>query len=351
MGGAQYQAKCLLEKLIDRDAHEIYYIARVVDSKFIPRGYQVIKIGKANEEPRYGVSVDIFQLKNILNTIKPDVIYQRVACAYTGVAAWYSRRNNCKFIWHIAHDTDVSRSENNKIWRYELTNYFVRKFVDYGIKHTNHIIAQTAHQNTLLRLNYGKSADAVVPNFHPYPDKEIFKEGTVKIVWIANLKPWKQPETFIRLAKDLKYVEGAQFLMIGASPSKESEWFSSLLKEINSQNNLSYLGVCTQEKVNEILSSSHIFVNTSRYEGFANTFIQAWMRKVPVVSMHVNPDGIFDSEKVGFFAGNSYEYLKQKVELLIENAGIRFEIGENAQKYAFHNHSVKNAEKVIELLE
>ena len=34
-----------------------------------------------------------------------------------------------------------------------------------------------------------------------------------------------------------------------------------------------------------------------------------------------------------------------------ESVGYRFEIGENAQKYAFHNHSVKNAEKVIELLE
>ena len=32
-------------------------------------------------------------------------------------------------------------------------------------------------------------------------------------------------------------------------------------------------------------------VNTSDYEGFSNTFIQAWMRRVPIASLHVDPDG------------------------------------------------------------
>ncbi len=55
-----------------------------------------------------------------------------------------------------------------------------------------------------------------------------------------------------------------------------------------------FCGAISQQEVNAELANAHVLVNTSLYEGFPNTFIQAWMRRTVVVSLNVNPDGIFD---------------------------------------------------------
>ena len=65
-----------------------------------------------------------------------------------------------------------------------------------------------------------------------------------------------------------------------------------------------------------MLARAHLFVNTSLFEGFANTFIQASMREAPVVSLHVNPDGVFDEGTVGVCAG-SEERLVESVRTLV----------------------------------
>lgn len=80
-----------------------------------------------------------------------------------------------------------------------------------------------------------------------------------------------------------------------------------------------------------------------------NTFIQAWMRKVSVVSLHVNPDQVFERHNVGFFSG-TYEKMLQRVVELIMNPALRDEMGERAQVYAFERHSEKNIASLVEIL-
>ena len=107
MGGSQYQAKCLIDKLVLNEQFEIYYLTRRYDFSFHPAGYKIIKVADPRGIRRYRFFLDVFKLLKLLYQIRPDVIYQRVGCAYTGIAAYYARRNNCKMVWHIAHDNDV----------------------------------------------------------------------------------------------------------------------------------------------------------------------------------------------------------------------------------------------------
>ena len=75
------------------------------------------------------------------------------------------------------------------------------------------------------------------------------------------------------------------------------------MEQIKVDSNLQYLGEVSQDEVNRRLREGHILVNTSRYEGFSNTFVQAWMRRVPVVSLTVDPDNILVRENIGFCSG------------------------------------------------
>ena len=348
-GGSEYQAKCLIDKLLPNEEFEICYMTRRYDPWFHPQGYKIIKVADAKGIRRYGFFFDTFRLLKLLHQIQPDVIYQRNGGAYTGIAAYYSMQNNCKMVWHIASDKDVLPFQEQIAVR-SIIRYIDKKFLEYGIRSSRYIIAQTNQQAEYLKRYYGKTPTEIIYNFHPMPRENIKKTNPIKIVWISNFKPMKQPEYFIRLARDLRDLEQkVQCIMIGAPAPWAFNWQTSLENEIAEIDNLVYLGSRPLEEVNSILAKAYVFVNTSLYEGFPNTFIQAWMRKVPVVSLHVNPDGIFERYNIGFFSG-TYEKMLERVVELIKNPALRDEMGERAQAYAFEKHSENNIAKMVEIL-
>src|SRR6202011_2983272 len=106
---------------------------------------------------------------------------------------------------------------------------------------------------------------------------------------------------------------------------------------------LQYLGTRSQSEVNELLARSHVFVNTSRYEGFPNTFIQAWMREVPVVSLQVDPDRLLEEQGVGIACDDSEQQLAAAVRGLLEDAARRAGYARRAREYAMSRHSMANA--------
>ena len=135
--------------------------------------------------------------------------------------------------------------------------------------------------------------------------------------------------------------------MVGVLQGRQ-RWRQRIAKEIEAVKNLIYLGEQTQDEVNALLAGADIFVNTSRWEGegFPNTLIQAWQRKVPVVSLLLNPDGIFEDKRVGFYSG-SYQKFHDDVLELIRNPTLRQNIGNKAQAHALVKHSEKNIEKLL----
>jgi glycosyltransferase involved in cell wall biosynthesis len=353
-GGAEYQIGCLLDVLIPAQRCEVFYLAHHVEPAADRDGCTVVKIGQGNRVPRLGYVADVLPLYRALRHIGPDVIYQRVACGYTGISAWYARRNHIRSVWHVAHDTDVmpaSRNADPAPDRNPLRRWLEKTCVEYGARHAGKVVTQTEHQARLLEANYGRHATAVIPNFQPPPLEAIDKSGPVTVVWVANFKRWKRPEVFVRLASALHDLDGVRFVMVGAaaSGSGDARWGAALLQNIRATPNLSYLGTRSQQQVNELLATSHVLVNTSVAEGFANTFIQAWLREMPVVSLDVDPDDILVREDVGIRAG-SEERLAQAVRQLAGDAGLRRAFGTRAQAYASARHSLHNAQLLGDLL-
>ena len=254
-------------------------------------------------------------------------------------------------VWHVASDSDLTR-RGLVAGRNPLRPLLEKRSIEYAIRRANCIVVQTQHQAELLQKTYARTADAVVPNFHPPPKERIDKTGPMSIVWIGNFKPLKQPEAFVRLAARLGDLSRVRFVMVGApsSGSGDQAWSAALMASIRSTPNLEYLGEQSQDKVNELLARAHVYVNTSQFEGFANTFIQAWMREVAVISLHVNPDGVFEREGVGVHAGSEDE-LMRAVRQLIVDAALRGSYTSRGLRYAMRSHSMQNVQRLIELID
>ncbi len=351
MGGAQYQIKCLLDYLGTMGRYDIHYLARRVPDERTLDGYSIHQIAGGGPMPRFGYLGDARALSRILSRLRPDVIYQRVGCAYTGICAHHALRHRARLVWHAASDADLSRDIR------VADRNFIRARLEsaalaYGIRRAHRIVVQTERQARSLAQNYGRRADAVIANFHPAPDEVREADDPPRIVWIANFKQLKQPEAFIRLAEQLQGLAGVRFVMIGA-PAKggdEGAWSDALIRRIAASPNLSYLGQLDQAEVNAQLLGAYAFVNTSLYEGFPNTFVQAWLRGVPVVSLHVNPDGIFDGETVGCHAGSD-ERMAAIVRHLVENPDVRDRMSRNARQHALRFHSMENAARLARIFD
>jgi glycosyltransferase involved in cell wall biosynthesis len=348
-GGAEYQISLLIDALAAGDRYEIHYLTRYVDGRERSRNYEVSKVGGDGPAPRFGYLVDGPSLYRKLREIDPCLIYQRVAGGYTGICAYYSRRRSVPLLWHVAHDTDVTpqhldRSRNFLRLRLE------KSAVEYALRRATRIVVQTRDQAKLLQENYGRTADAVIYNFHPPATELLDKSGPLTIVWIANLKPWKRPEVFVRLARSFLGRADVRFVMVGAPAPDTSDWNVSLMRSIEETPNLQYVRQKTLDEVNELLARGHIFVNTSTHEGFPNTFVQAWLRGAVVVSLSVDPDQALESERAGIAAHSEVE-LASAVRALIENPELRAAYVARGREHAMTRHSLRNAAELVRLID
>lgn len=353
MGGSQYQVKCLLEENLLQREFDIDVLSRRIGVLQGHHNYKLIPIVRPFTMQRYGFFFDAPFLWKKLKAICPDVIYQRMGTSHAGVGAYYARKYGCKMVLHIASDSDIVPFNMKKQINFVIHN-FERKLFDYAIRNAHQLIAQTYEQKKLIKDHFNRDTDAVIANFQPHPKEKIDKKLPVKIVWVANFKVIKQPEIFIRVAEAL-HEQGveAQSIMIGSPATLDDkcweDWQKSLEHRIDKIPALTYLGGKTTDEVEQVLAESQILVNTSQFEGFSNTFIQAWMRRVPVVSLNSNPNGLLSDGRMGFISGN-FEQLCKDVTRLVHDHALRTQMGKEAQSYAFENFTMKNVKKVMQVL-
>ncbi|MEJ5363463.1 MAG: glycosyltransferase family 4 protein [Desulfosoma sp.] len=327
IGGAELQARYIAEALSVRkyDITGIYIFPTNIATPIYP-GFL---IRKKEVFHRFGADfIYLGIMQKYIRMLRPDIIYVRSYMPYSLYSAVkYSRDNHCKVIWHVASDHLLYKPLApfpKPLFIQILDNALLRK----AIQSVDYIICQTERQASLLRKNYSRQPDQVVPNFHPRPTEPIRKKETVQVVWISHFKRLKQPELFIDLAESLKSFRNVKFIMIGCATG--GRWVKSVVRRILETPNVVWLGGLPLSNVNSILAESHLLVNTSIYEGFPNVFIQAWMRKVPVISLHVDIDDTIKNTPVGYVC-HTFDKLLERTLYLIKNDAVRDAMAEHAQ--------------------
>ncbi|MEM7100811.1 MAG: glycosyltransferase family 4 protein [Pseudomonadota bacterium] len=340
-GGAELQLDLLSRGLSESD-FKVTYICRDRGTGFTDNPVTVIglKIAPIVAKVFYPYQILLAgKLIRTLDRLNPDVIITRVASAFTGVCAYFGRSRDIPVVWHVANITDLipPKRKLDRTYPMHMLNNAAMK---YGIRRVSHIVAQAQYQDDLLKELFGRTADVIIPNFFPpMTAASAEKSSTSTVLWVANLKPKKRPEDFIWLAQQFLHVSNVEFVMVGRSDP--SEYQLKLQALIDDTRNLTYLGEVPVQKVNQLMAQACIFVNTSDVEGFPNTFIQAWMNQLPVVTLSFDPDSVLVDNTLGFCSG-SKEQMRKDVTYLLENKADAKLMGERADAHAQAHHSIES---------
>lgn len=285
-----------------------------------------------------------------LEKINPDCIYQRGRKMWTYYTGSYAKKTKTKFIFSSSMDIDcykhkyLFRTVNNLRDIYVRVkqlkhNYILDKQTLYGMKCADLVLSQSNTQKELL-LNNLNIQSVTFPNLHPESQCESEKNNDKPLVlWIARLRTWKQPEIFMKLARSCRDLN-CEFIMAGRMSDHDySPQIERTEKEVE---NFRYLGGISFEESNELFCRSSLFINTSKpQEGFPNTFIQAWLRKVPVITLNFDPDNLIERNRLGAVASN-FNNLVQNTRSFIMNASMRQQTGYRTFEYATKNHGVSS---------
>ena len=120
---------------------------------------------------------------------------------------------------------------------------------------------------------------------------------------------------------------------------------SYLKKEItefaNTHKNFDFIPGVPSGKDNEYYERASLLINTSLHEGYSNTFIQAWLRETPVVSLDVDPDCDICENGLGYHAKGDLNAMVNKIKEFMENPPKLKEMGRKCREYAIKNHDIK----------
>jgi len=353
IGGAEYQSY-LFAKAAKEFGYQVYYVFIATDKSrkmpnhlgitlcpiFSPKYRQYIR-GIGNT-----AITCIPATWKALNDIKPDFILCRSGVIQSGLGAYYARKCNAISIWQVASSNDLKPLRFLSVLRRPL-DFMEFLSVRYAIKHSTIVLTQAEYQSKELREKYARDS-IIFKNLVPETSENIARSEEFTVVWVGNIKPLKQPELFIQVAKILSSVNDMRFIMIGKPAI--GKYQAKLERQISTIKNLSYLGLQSMSDVDSVLSKAHLLVNTSLYEGFPNTFIQAWIRGVPVISLIVNPDNVLTTFNIGCHSRTIDKMIKDLLGLYTDRTALS-DMSQSARYYALNYHSYsKNRQRITEIL-
>lgn len=267
-----------------------------------------------------------------------DVYYQSCAGLMTGVVARFVASRGRKMIFRAAHDTDFMPGE-------ELINYDRdRHFYRYGLKRAGLISVQSEVQQQLLSDNYGLPS-VVVDMAAEIPPNVPDQKRDIDVLWVNNFRQFKRPEIVLDIARAMP---DTSFVMIGGPMRTDRDLYVQMETEAQKVENLNFVGPVPYSDVNSYFSRAKVFLNTSDSEGFPNSFLQAWVRCVPVVS-YFDPDGFIAGHGLGASPDTQDDFVPALYAFL-ENEAHRQEVGERSRQFVIDSYSSASIAKQYEQL-
>jgi glycosyltransferase involved in cell wall biosynthesis len=243
------------------------------------------------------------------------------AAAYCGIA----RR---RLVFSTSNDLDFDFERPDR-YRSVLRGY------RYSIRRANRVVVQTRQQVQLAQATLPGLDPTLIPSF-AQPAEPARAEPRY-FLWADRLVEYKQPERYLELAEALPDL---QFRMVAAPTSETpAELADSIRAEAERLPNLELVAPRPRDQLLRELKTAVAVVTTSRAEGMPNTFLEAWARGIPVLSLALDPDARIADNEIGIVANGSMEAMVRGAKALWTDHEMRAAMGARAREFVRSVHS------------
>ena len=221
------------------------------------------------------------------------------------------QRLGIKHIIRISNDLILNNSNNIRY------SYFERQLISFGFRMCDFIITQNEYQYQTLKERFPNKKILKISNPIVLDNRFLNSKHNFSgyLAWLANFRSAKNMELLYNIAIKCKK---EQFKIAGEPLQPLDEETAEYLPKLKALPNVEFLGKLNRDEIHSFLFNAKFLLNTSRYEGFSNTFLEAMQVGTPILTTKkVNPDEIISQYDLGLIYENE-EDLKQKMASISE---------------------------------
>jgi glycosyltransferase involved in cell wall biosynthesis len=218
-------------------------------------------------------------------------LVQKTAGLPTGITALLARKLKLPFIYWVENDIEV----DNRLVK--TIPYYALRMFNFGIKNADYIMTQNEYQYKTLRKVYPNRVFLVHNPFYPLGKTEARQQRNY-VAWIGVYKNQKNLPALYHIARQTAEVT---FKIAGIEPAEGVDVDTKkALRLLRLCPNVKFVGYLDRTKIMNFLGGAFALLNTSDYEGFSNTFLEAFSAGTPVVSLNSDPNGILKKYNLGY---------------------------------------------------
>ena len=166
-----------------------------------------------------------------------------------------------------------------------------------------------------------------------------FKKDIPIITILANLRPEKNHEMFLRVARKLLDSDApAAFIVAGDGPMRDE--LAKMAQSMGMSSRIHFLGRC--DEVADLLRATDIAAMTSLHESLPNAIIEAGAVGVPCVSTDCGSvsELIIDGHTGFIVQKNDDDAMVERLMTLISNPDLRLGMGREAKRHVADKYSI-----------
>ena len=333
LGGAEVQQVELANEL-KKLGFEIIFITYGNNQNHFDEidGIKIISTYKRHERSNLHFLKKSLIIWKKMKEVNSDIYIHRSGTP--GIVSIFGLMHHKKIIKMVASNAEVTGQDIIKSSR--ISKYIEKIGNNIDFLFSDSCICQNDYQKRILEKKFNIDCRVIKNAFNISKEENTIKKDHY-ILWIGTIRSVKRPEIFLGIARRLPQYN---FLMIGGK-GDDTALYDFIVEEVKTINNLVFVGFVPHNEISKYYQKGILLVNTSMTEGFPNIFLEAWMNKIPVISLDIDPDGVIAKYGLGFHS-RTLDHMIEDIQLLMNTENLLAQYGKNARKYVKKYHDIKN---------